>query len=303
MHGLGRSALISQKEADFQKMDCIPPVFYNEVFGQLPKNDIQPAQDLPGAIGILAIDHYNQRRELKLLVSMSQESRCYFKLLDLSMLGAQSISFSDLRSKYDRVESVILTLAPGNEAEPAMPLESALRKISLALRLAANCEFENSSYHRLPKVFCTKLFKILARSQTFTSVKTMNHGKECEEFVRKQMESVHLEVLSLGGVWPYDFNELIASFTRKPKLYKLSCYVSNISINYKTVVSLLHRWADGDLKDVVVNIRASFDKHRILRFLDNLGCTQDRSTFKLAQKSALYFDTKRNNELYLIIDP
>ncbi|KAK0402842.1 hypothetical protein QR680_016570 [Steinernema hermaphroditum] len=284
--------LYPTRKADFQKMDHLPPDFYDDVFGQLQKKDIQPARLLPGMFGVVATDHYNQRRELKLLVSMPQANRCDLELLDLSMLRAQSISFSDLHSKYDRLVHIALSEAWEEETELAMPLESALRKISLVLRLAANCEFVNTYTPSIPAVFCREFFKLLARSQAFAIVETYDHGKECEEFVRKQMESVHLEVLSLGGVWSEDLNGAIASVARNPKFSLLSCHSPSVSLDYETVVSLLHRWANGDLKKAYVYINVSFDKQRLRSFLHNLGCTELQPTFKLADRRDLYLYTR-----------
>ncbi|KAK0402594.1 hypothetical protein QR680_016423 [Steinernema hermaphroditum] len=194
-----------------------------------------------------------KRRELTMWVVLNiKENLCGFELLERPVTSITTVPLSDLHSKYDRITKVNFINSPKGQTEgyQAMPFNEALNKISLALRFASNCELEALADNRYAIVFFKPFFKLLGRSQTFKSVRTPNYGEECEEFVRKQLKSAHLEQLLLYRYWPVGFKKSIASWTQNPKFRSLYSDSMVKMLGYKTVVSLLQRWADGELKEL-----------------------------------------------------
>ncbi|KAK0402596.1 hypothetical protein QR680_016423 [Steinernema hermaphroditum] len=271
-------------------MNYLPRAFYDDVFGQLERNDIEQARKLAGTPGIMTSDHCRKRRELTMWVVLNiKENLCGFELLERPVTSITTVPLSDLHSKYDRITKVNFINSPKGQTEgyQAMPFNEALNKISLALRFASNCELEALADNRYAIVFFKPFFKLLGRSQTFKSVRTPNYGEECEEFVRKQLKSAHLEQLLLYRYWPVGFKKSIASWTQNPKFRSLYSDSMVKMLGYKTVVSLLQRWADGELKELSVSACISCKKKHILRHLKKLGCTSKGSTFKLANRHNL----------------
>ncbi|KAK0402751.1 hypothetical protein QR680_016511 [Steinernema hermaphroditum] len=268
-------------------MDYLPRAFYDDVFGQLEKKDIGPAQELAGAPGIAAVDHFQKRRELTLRIIRGTND-CAFQLT-VSTRRRQVVPMNDLRSMYDRITHIFLE-ADQKTMSKAMSFRDALSKIAVALRFASNCTIQTKFWDKYNLFFTKQFFKLLGRSQTFKKVDTPNYGEECEEFVRKQMRSVHLQILRLSyGSWPTDFHNLVTSWTENPKFRSLHCY--SMMLDYETVVSLLKRWANGELKWFSVDAKASFEKRRILRLLNDLECsTEDSIKFNLLGRSTLRID-------------
>ncbi|KAK0402716.1 hypothetical protein QR680_016490 [Steinernema hermaphroditum] len=258
-------------------MDYLPHAFYDNIFGQLKKEDIEPAQDLPGAFGRVARDHYGKRRELRLSVTPNMKTKlCSIELSSVELFRSTPVPFSNLSTKYDRITDIRLSEFSQGES---VSFNEALSKISLFLHIASNCSFFTSWKIHNSAVFMKPFFKLLGRSQTFKEVYTPNYGEECEEFMRKQMKSAHLEELSLPyEPWPSDFQGLVASWTENPKFRRLHWY--STMPDYETIASLLKRWVNGELKRFSVETNVSFEKHRILTFLKDLGCSTVEQTFQ-----------------------
>ncbi|KAK0402749.1 hypothetical protein QR680_016510 [Steinernema hermaphroditum] len=196
-------------------MNYLPYAFYDDVFGQLLSNDIKPAQKLAGAPGIVAADHCGKRRELTLW--MIQGTNHYgVQLTESTRRELRVVPLNGLHLMYDRITYICLQ-SDQQEVPEVMSFRDTLSKISVALRFTSNCILQAQMWGKHELVFKKQFFKLLGRSQTFMSVSTSNCGEECEEFVRKQLKSVHLKSL-LGLKTPnsVDFIVIPRCPTTKP---------------------------------------------------------------------------------------
>ncbi|KAK0408866.1 hypothetical protein QR680_004211 [Steinernema hermaphroditum] len=276
-------------------MDELPFDFYDGVFGQLPKKDLQTSLDLSGVLGAVAAEHCEKRRELSLWVRLSADlNLCSF------VLGDNDVSLSDLRPKYDRIVAfTLLDHSVWNMYEANLSFEDTLKKVAFALRFVANCSFWSGAYSEL---FCKPFFRLLRRFRVFKKVTTSDLGKQCRKFVKKQAASGFLEELWLNeGSWPNEFNALLRSYIKTPKFYQLHCKSRSITFDFETVSTLLERWATGQLRRLSLDIYVSFGKERLVKFLHKLGCTSKKQTFKLAGRSSLKM-TFKDNYINLDVD-
>ncbi|KAK0402536.1 hypothetical protein QR680_016389 [Steinernema hermaphroditum] len=281
-------------------MDYLPRAFYDDVFGQLEKKDIGTAQELKGAFGRVAADHYGKRRELGMYVAPTIKTKlCTIQLLKIVRpVEIIPVPLSNLNSNDDRITHIFLSQCLEGET---MSFNEALTKIFLALHIAPNSGL--LIFDRIPDstVFMNPFFKLLGRSHSFKSVITPNCGEECEGFVRKQLKSVHLEELWLHNKsWPADFQSLVASWTENPNFRRLHSDSKDIMLDYETAVSLLKRWANGELKKLAVDADISFKKEHLYAYLQNLGCTSNGSMFKLSQRRDLEVEF-RDDRMFLDI--
>ncbi|KAK0402500.1 hypothetical protein QR680_016369 [Steinernema hermaphroditum] len=269
-----------------QIMNYLPSAFYDGVFGQLQREHIDPARKLAGVLGIAATLHYNERRELILYVSVNATAK-----IGSFALPNTPLSDDGLRPKYDRIRKIFLkeSSSAASKSDP-VPFNDALKKISLALRFSFNCELWAFCAPVSPRsvAFCRLFFELLGRSQMFKTIRTSNYGKECEEFVRKQMRSAHLEKLCVSPAsWPVDFKELVSSFIGNPKFSSLWSMSSDAMLDYESVSSLLQRCSSGDIQKVLVHTKISFGKEQLLELLHNSALRLEGSTFRLAQRPEL----------------
>ncbi|KAK0402597.1 hypothetical protein QR680_016423 [Steinernema hermaphroditum] len=173
-------------------MNYLPRAFYDDVFGQLERNDIEQARKLAGTPGIMTSDHCRKRRELTMWVVLNiKENLCGFELLERPVTSITTVPLSDLHSKYDRITKVNFINSPKGQTEgyQAMPFNEALNKISLALRFASNCELEALADNRYAIVFFKPFFKLLGRSQTFKSDTSSSKRKSAAMLDKFELQS------------------------------------------------------------------------------------------------------------------